>query len=115
MTMLTCAAESIARGSLDRDSRLSCTFHPDRPIISSRKAIVVHPDLGSLRARIDRLNAEILVALQRRAETVLEIAELKQAHGLDGYDAKREEDMLHGLLSANHGPFGPDEVKEIFT
>ena len=45
---------------------------------------------------------------------MLEIAALKRAQGLDGYDAKREEEMLHRLTSSAHGPFGPAEVREIF-
>ncbi len=46
---------------------------------------------------------------------MLEIAALKRALGLDGYDAKREEEMLQSLTSAAMGPFGPAEVREIFT
>ena len=45
---------------------------------------------------------------------MLEIAALKRAQGLDGYDAKREEEMLQSLTSVALEPFGPAEVREIF-
>ena len=45
---------------------------------------------------------------------MLEIAALKREHGLDGYDARREEEMLHSLTSSSTGPLGPAEVREIF-
>jgi 3-deoxy-7-phosphoheptulonate synthase/chorismate mutase len=71
-------------------------------------------ELGELRRRIDGLNREILDLLQARGEVVLEIARFKQARGLDGYDARREEEMLRELVKSAVGPFGPPEVKEIF-
>jgi 3-deoxy-7-phosphoheptulonate synthase / chorismate mutase len=45
---------------------------------------------------------------------VLQIAALKRSQGIDGYDAKREEDMLQSLTAATTGPFRPSEVREIF-
>jgi 3-deoxy-7-phosphoheptulonate synthase / chorismate mutase len=45
---------------------------------------------------------------------VLGIARFKQGHGLDGYDPRREEEMLHALSAATAGPFGPAEVRDIF-
>ena len=45
---------------------------------------------------------------------MLEIADIKRARGLAGYDAKREEEMLQSLTSSSSGPFGPADVKEIF-
>jgi 3-deoxy-7-phosphoheptulonate synthase/chorismate mutase len=71
--------------------------------------------LGALRGEIDRLNGEILALVQERAEIVLEIAELKRAQGLDGYDPRREEEMLDRLTSGRAGAFGPAEIREIFT
>jgi len=70
--------------------------------------------LGALRQEIDDLNKKILALVQGRAELVLEIAKIKRAQGLDGHDPEREVDMLKSLTAANTGPFGPDEVKEIF-
>ena len=70
--------------------------------------------LGELRARIDRVNHEILALLQTRGEIVLEIARLKQSQGLDGYDPGREEKMLERLTAGRDGPFGPPFIREVF-
>jgi 3-deoxy-7-phosphoheptulonate synthase/chorismate mutase len=70
--------------------------------------------LGTLRDEIDTLNQNILWLVQRRAELVLEIAGIKRAQGLDGYDPQREFEMLQDLTSVGTGPFGASEVKEIF-
>src|SRR5262245_25078604 len=70
--------------------------------------------LSELRREIDRLNEGILSLLQGRAERVLQIARIKQAQGLDGYDPQRELEMLQSLTATITGPFGPEEVKEIF-
>jgi 3-deoxy-7-phosphoheptulonate synthase/chorismate mutase len=71
-------------------------------------------ELSGLRERIDDLNRRILDLLQQRGEVVLEIAKLKRARGLDGYDPHREEEMLHALTGEGTGPFERAEVKEIF-
>jgi len=70
--------------------------------------------LSMLRQEVDRLNERILGLVQGRGELVLEIAKIKQAHGLDGYDPQRELEMLQRLTATASGPFGPEEVKEIF-
>jgi 3-deoxy-7-phosphoheptulonate synthase/chorismate mutase len=70
--------------------------------------------LTALRTEIDALNEQILSTIQKRGRIVLEIAALKRAQGIDGYDAKREEEMLQLLTSAALDPFGPAEVREIF-
>jgi 3-deoxy-7-phosphoheptulonate synthase/chorismate mutase len=70
--------------------------------------------LAALRQRIDALNEDLLRLLQERARVVLEIAAVKQSHGLDGYDPKREEEMLHRLVAEAEGPFEAADVREIF-
>jgi 3-deoxy-7-phosphoheptulonate synthase/chorismate mutase len=72
------------------------------------------PRLSELRNRIDLLNAQILSIIQERSEVVLEIAAHKRALGLEGYDARREEEMLKDLTSPSQGPLGPAEIREIF-
>ncbi len=71
--------------------------------------------LAALRREIDRLNQEILALIQERAEIVLEIAEQKRSHGIDGYDPRREDEMLERLTAGRPGAFGPAEIREIFT
>ena len=75
---------------------------------------VAVPGLAELRRRIDGLNEEILRLLQRRADVVMEIARVKRAHGLDGYDPAREEEMLQRVTRDLEGAFGPAEIKEVF-
>lgn len=70
--------------------------------------------LAALRGRIDGLNRRILELLQERAGIVLEIAALKRRQGLEGYDPRREEEMLHALMELADGPFGPTEIKDVF-
>jgi len=70
--------------------------------------------LSALRDEIDRLNQSLLVLLQKRGELVLEIAKIKRAQGLDGYDPERESGMLQSLIASVTGPFESTEVKEIF-
>ena len=69
---------------------------------------------GALRREIDRLNAQILSLIQKRGETVLRLAALKRSQGLDGYDPRREEEMLQNLAPEDTDPFGANEVREIF-
>jgi 3-deoxy-7-phosphoheptulonate synthase/chorismate mutase len=70
--------------------------------------------LEQLRARIDRVNGELLALLQKRGDIVLEIAQQKRSSGIDGYDAHREEEMLQKLTSDLHGPFGAGPVRDVF-
>lgn len=70
--------------------------------------------LASARRKIDRLNRKILALLQERAGVVLEIARFKEAHGLRGYDPRREREMLERLTSDASGPFGSTELTEVF-
>lgn len=70
--------------------------------------------LRTMRSEIDALNRDILELLQRRAALVLEIAALKRHENLDSYEPSREEEMLHALMANPSGPFGPEEIREIF-
>ncbi len=73
-----------------------------------------HPRLGDLRREIDRLNNEILMLVQERAGVVIEIAALKREQGVEGYDPRREEEMLHRLTAASNAPLAAADVKSIF-
>lgn len=74
--------------------------------------------LEALRREVSGLNLELLDLLNRRADAVQRIGEIKKEQGLDTYDPLRESRMLEQILKKNHGPF-PDGVvtalfKEIF-
>jgi 3-deoxy-7-phosphoheptulonate synthase/chorismate mutase len=70
--------------------------------------------LAALRSEIDGVNEQILTLLQRRAQIVLQIADAKRHLSLEGYDPRREADMLFTLTHKVNGPFGPAEIKAIF-
>ena len=70
--------------------------------------------LSALRGQIDGINRKILELLQARANIVLEIGALKRAQGLEGYDPRREADMLHALMAEAQEPLSPTDVKDVF-
>ncbi len=75
-------------------------------------------NLEALRREVSGLNFELLDLLNRRADAVQRIGEIKKEQGLDTYDPLRESKMLEQILKKNRGPF-PDGVvtalfKEIF-
>jgi 3-deoxy-7-phosphoheptulonate synthase/chorismate mutase len=70
--------------------------------------------LEDLRDEIDGVNREILALLEKRGEIVLQIAEEKRSTGIDGYDPRREEEMLHRLTEGLRGPFGPGPIRDVF-
>jgi 3-deoxy-7-phosphoheptulonate synthase/chorismate mutase len=72
-------------------------------------------ELRTLRKKIDSLNHELLDLLQRRAEVVLQIADLKLQQGLRCHDPGREREMLQALTQDCGGPFSGEEIEEIFT
>ncbi|HEX5030677.1 MAG TPA: bifunctional 3-deoxy-7-phosphoheptulonate synthase/chorismate mutase, partial [Candidatus Eisenbacteria bacterium] len=82
--------------------------------VSVKEEFITEPRLSALRSEIDSLNEQILSLIQKRGEIVLDIAAAKRAQGLDGYDAKREEEMLQSLTSPARGPYAPAEIREIF-
>jgi 3-deoxy-7-phosphoheptulonate synthase/chorismate mutase len=74
----------------------------------------VPASLTALRREIDGMNQRLLELLQQRADVVLQIAETKREHGLQGYDPKREAEMLNSLMHAHPGAYGAAEIKDIF-
>jgi len=74
----------------------------------------VPASLTALRSEIDGLNRQLLELLQQRAEIVLRIADTKREHGLQGYDPKREAEMLNSLMHGSPGSYSAAEIKDIF-
>jgi 3-deoxy-7-phosphoheptulonate synthase/chorismate mutase len=70
-------------------------------------------ELRELRKTIDGLNQDLLALLQRRAEVVLRIGDLKRQQGLRCHDPGREREMLQALARGCE-PFNGDEIEEIF-
>jgi len=70
--------------------------------------------LLELRAEIDTINRDILELLNKRAEVVLKIGELKKENSMPVYDAQREKQIEDTLVKLNTGPMPNKSVIKIF-
>ena len=52
------------------------------------------PSLANLRAEIDRIDKELVVLLNRRAEVSLQVGLVKQKQGLEIWSPAREEEVV---------------------
>lgn len=66
------------------------------------------------RDEIDRLDAELIRLLNRRAEIACQLGVIKVAQGLPAYDAKREHQVLARAQARNTGPLEAASVTRIF-
>ncbi len=71
-------------------------------------------ELVALREEIDAVDHRILEELNRRAELVLRVGQLKQARGAGVYSSARERDLTDRLTAANSGPFPDAGVRPVF-
>jgi chorismate mutase / prephenate dehydratase len=72
------------------------------------------PSLASLRGEIDRLDLNLVSLLNRRAEIVSQIGQLKQDQGLEVWAASREDEVIAQVLAASKGPLPQDTLRIIF-
>jgi chorismate mutase len=66
------------------------------------------------RQKIDRLDAELLRLLNRRARIAVKLGAIKIACGLPAYDGRRERQVLARVRSRNPGPFAGESITRIF-
>ncbi|MCX7913007.1 MAG: prephenate dehydratase [Thermodesulfovibrionales bacterium] len=71
-------------------------------------------DIERLREKIDAIDSELVEMLNRRAEIVIEIANIKKALNLKFYSPERERAILNRIVKLNKGPFPNDALKFIF-
>jgi chorismate mutase/prephenate dehydratase len=71
-------------------------------------------ELKKLRKKIDEIDGEILDALNRRAEVVLEIAKIKRGTNARFHVPDREKEVIERLKERNKGPFPNDALKTIY-
>ncbi|GAB4389838.1 MAG: prephenate dehydratase [Thermodesulfovibrionales bacterium] len=71
-------------------------------------------ELDKLRKKIDKVDEEILDALNRRAGIVLDVARIKRDNKAEFYSPKREKEILERLTRLNGGPFPNDALKLIY-
>lgn len=70
--------------------------------------------LKQLRKKIDAVDEEILEALNRRAEVVLEIGRIKRDRKEKFYAPTRENEVITRLISLNRGPFPNEALKTVY-
>lgn len=70
--------------------------------------------LEESRRRIDAIDTEILVLLNRRAEISRDIAMIKISAALPVADPRREDDILRGLVRENEGPLDDQAITDIY-
>lgn len=68
----------------------------------------------TLRDELDNLNLDILKLVNKRAEIVQEIGEIKGKQSTRKFDPVRERDMLNNIISHNDGPFTNATIEHIF-
>ncbi len=81
---------------------------------STRRRAGGEATLAQLRARIDKLDREILALLNERARLAAQIGSLKNEHGLTVYSPAREEEVIQNVLARNSGPLSDTCVRAIF-
>ncbi len=71
-------------------------------------------ELQRLRGEIDRVDRELLVQLNLRAELVAAVGRVKQAEQIPVYGAARERDLVEALVRENAGPFPSAAIASVF-
>lgn len=69
-------------------------------------------DIAQLREHIDRVDAELLLLLERRLKLALQIAALKREQGLPAHDEQREAAILQAARERAAGDISPGEAAE---
>jgi len=70
--------------------------------------------LAELRHEIDTINTGLLNLLNRRAETVLQIYQIRKKLGVHLFVPERESEMLKSITETNQGPFSDFTIKSLF-
>ncbi len=71
-------------------------------------------NLSALRGQIDKLDLQILDALNKRAAIAAQIGKVKADAGGEVFSAAREEEVMNNVLGANAGPLDAVTLRAIF-
>ena len=71
-------------------------------------------DLDDWRSRINEIDDHLLAALNKRAQYVLKIGEIKRKKGLEIKDSEREKELLERINARNKGPMTKEAIQRIF-
>jgi chorismate mutase/prephenate dehydratase len=70
--------------------------------------------IPALRAKIDRIDRDLVALMNERAGLAHEIGKLKDANGQQCYDPAREEEVLARVAELSQGPLSAAAVRSIF-
>lgn len=70
--------------------------------------------LDELRDKLDNVNLELLELINKRAELVQEIGQVKDKQGTSRFDPVRERHMLNMINEHNKGPFESSTLESLF-
>ncbi|MFY9222131.1 MAG: chorismate mutase [Blastocatellia bacterium] len=71
-------------------------------------------NIEDCRAEIDAVDEKIIHLLNRRAELVAKIGEIKQLQGIPIYDPIRESIVLANIYNSNKGPLDNETLEKFF-
>ncbi|RLL47805.1 3-deoxy-7-phosphoheptulonate synthase [Oceanobacillus piezotolerans] len=71
-------------------------------------------EMEQLRKQLDEVNLEILESINRRAELVQQIGQVKSKQSTKKFDPVREREMLDLITANNNGPFEDSTINHIF-
>jgi chorismate mutase len=74
----------------------------------------VQPDTKTWREKIDEIDDELVILLNRRAELVLKLGKLKKLAHIPLYDSNRERQIVERARLLNTGPFDQLAITKIF-
>ena len=72
------------------------------------------PTIAALRAKIDRVDQELVRLMNDRAQLALEIGKVKSSSGISAYAPAREDEVLNRVLSLSKGPLADRCVRAVF-
>ena len=72
------------------------------------------PTIATLRGQIDHLDRELVKLMNERAKVAHTIGQIKEAEGIDAYDAAREEEVLKRIAELNRGPLNALALRAIY-
>ena len=70
--------------------------------------------LLELRQKIDKVDLELLNALNQRAKIVMEVGKIKQKEQIEVLDKGREATLMKRLSEHNTGPLDEDMLQDLF-